>query len=365
MKKRVLVFTNEIAPYRIPFFNRLHQEKAYEFLFVFNHTKSWRRHWRIDLGEIGFRYHVLDSPRPHRESLSFNGIQLIKIYRDFSPHIVIIGGFYLNNLLALGMARILGKKIVFWGEFSEHAFRSLPRWKQLYQRLLIKHMCHYTISSGTMGKEFCDGLLDPRRNFMSLITIDYLEGLEVKEVHDPISMLYVGTFSQRKGIDLLLQTFKKLQQGIPSLQLTLIGDGDWKPYQAVVEELHIQHVRFLPFMQKDELSRYYEDHDVFLFFSRMDPWGLVINEAMNYGLAIVCSKYAGASRDLVEKRNGLVIDPYDISESAAEIAAMIKDRAALLEMKKASRTVLKEKDNKRAVVQFIDALDHITSSDDV
>jgi hypothetical protein len=115
MKKRVLVFTNEIAPYRIPFFNRLHQERAYEFLFVFNHIKSWRRHWRIDLGEIGFRYHVLGSPRPHRESLSFNGIQVLKIYRDFNPHIVIIGGFYLNNLLALGMARILGKKIVFWG----------------------------------------------------------------------------------------------------------------------------------------------------------------------------------------------------------------------------------------------------------
>lgn len=363
MKKRVLVFTNEIAPYRIPFFNRLHQEKDYEFLFVFNHKKSWRRNWRIDFGEIGFRYHVLGSPRPHRESLSLNGIQLARIYRDFDPHMVIIGGFYLNNLLALGMARILEKKIVFWGEFSEHGFRSLPRWKQLYQRLLFKHMCQYTISSGTVGKEFCDGLLEPRRNFFSLITIDYLEGLEVKEVHDPIRMLYVGTFSQRKGLDLLLQTYKKVQQEIPSLQLTLIGDGDWEPYQAIVEELRIQHVRFLPFMQQDELTRYYEDHDVFLFFSRMDPWGLVINEAMNYGLAIVCSKYAGASGDLVEDRNGLVIDPYDISGNAAGIAAMLRDRAALLEMKKASRTILKEKDNKRAAAQFIAALDHIASPD--
>ena len=54
------------------------------------------------------------------------------------------------------------------------------------------------------------------------------------------------------------------------------------------------------FVNQSELGRYFAAADVFVLPSAYDTWGLVVNEAMHWGLPCVVSDKTGCHRDLVE-----------------------------------------------------------------
>ena len=85
------------------------------------------------------------------------------------------------------------------------------------------------------------------------------------------------------------------------------------------EEKQLSHVHFLPFKARSELAKYYVASDVFVLFSRGDTWGLVVNEAMSYGLPVVSSDKCVAGIELVENGvNGFVV-PLEDEQQIYEI----------------------------------------------
>jgi glycosyltransferase involved in cell wall biosynthesis len=67
-------------------------------------------------------------------------------------------------------------------------------------------------------------------------------------------------------------------------------------------------IRFVGFVQKEQLPAYYALCDALMFPTHSDPWGLVVNEAMASGSAIVTTDVAGCAADLVENGgNGFVV----------------------------------------------------------
>jgi glycosyltransferase involved in cell wall biosynthesis len=65
-------------------------------------------------------------------------------------------------------------------------------------------------------------------------------------------------------------------------------------------------IRFVGFIQKQQLPAYYALCDALIFPTHSDPWGLVVNEAMASGSAIVTTDVAGCAADLVKDGdNGL------------------------------------------------------------
>ena len=64
-------------------------------------------------------------------------------------------------------------------------------------------------------------------------------------------------------------------------------------------------VRFLGFRNQSEMPAFYDLCDLFVLPSHFEPWGLVINEAMNAGKPVIVSDCVGAAPDLVQTgRNG-------------------------------------------------------------
>ena len=58
-------------------------------------------------------------------------------------------------------------------------------------------------------------------------------------------------------------------------------------------------VHFAGFRNQSELPRFFDLSDVFVLPSRHEPWGLIVNEAMSAGTAVVVSDDVGSSYDLI------------------------------------------------------------------
>ena len=82
--------------------------------------------------------------------------------------------------------------------------------------------------------------------------------------------------------------------------LLLAGDGILRPsLENLANEVAPGLVKFLGFCNQTELPAFYDLCDLFVLPSVFEPWGLVVNEAMNAGKPIVISNKVGAAYDLV------------------------------------------------------------------
>lgn len=130
---------------------------------------------------------------------------------------------------------------------------------------------------------------------------------------DSVVFLYVGRLDKRKGLMDLLRAFARLSG--TSAHLIFAGDGpDRSILENYAEQNAISHVHFTGLQNYSELPRTYTMSDVFVLPSHHEPWGAVINEAMNFGLPIVASRVVGAAADLVlDGGNGLLFEPGDVA----------------------------------------------------
>lgn len=126
-------------------------------------------------------------------------------------------------------------------------------------------------------------------------------------------ILYVGSYVEGKGVDILLKAFKGLDQRNTSL--VLIGNGPLvSQYKDTIKEIGIyENVLIKPFLQKDELVIWYKISDIFVSPTRYDVWGLVLNEAITFGLPVITTTSAGAVGNVViNNYNGYVIEKNNV-----------------------------------------------------
>jgi glycosyltransferase involved in cell wall biosynthesis len=124
--------------------------------------------------------------------------------------------------------------------------------------------------------------------------------------HQPkkeVVFLFCGQMIRRKGVDLLLKAFSRVE----GARLLLIGREAELP--ALLSPLSARvrsRIEYLGFQAPEDLPRYFSMADVFVLPSRYDGWGVVINQAAGAGLPVICSDQVGAGYDLVEYgANGL------------------------------------------------------------
>lgn len=119
-----------------------------------------------------------------------------------------------------------------------------------------------------------------------------------------IVITYVGRLSSEKNIDLLINSFIKLNQALRSTQpdspgchLVLVGDGPAR--KRLEEQTKNLNVTFMGYQKGKDLAACYASSDVFAFPSHSETFGNVVLEAMASGLPVIGLKAEGVC-DLVE-----------------------------------------------------------------
>ena len=141
-------------------------------------------------------------------------------------------------------------------------------------------------------------------------------------------ILSIGQFIHRKGFDVLLRAAARLPEDVT---IHIVGGHPTQEYLDLVRELGLTNIRFDGFMKKKTLIRYYQTSDLFVLPTREDIWGLVINEAMAYGLPVITTDRCVAGLDLVENGENGYIVPVDDDEALADriLLALNSDPVAM------------------------------------
>ena len=329
-RKKALVVASYPAPYRVGVFKKL--SEVYDLDVFFDTCKNENRNpdWFCKSGEVSFE--ILDNEQA--VSKFENVLKNIKNY-DFllaydparKPCIKAVTKcrlsgvpYFVNNDGALirksNFIKGLIKRFIFGG--AKLCFGS------------SKSSDEYFLMNGVKKESL------RRHNFTSLNDEDILKerisNEEKKTLKteldlniDKIYVITVGQFIERKGFDLLLEAWNKLDG--KNAELIIVGGGDDRPkYEAFIAENKLTNVTIIDFLAKEALYDYYKASDIFILPTREDVWGLVVNEAMACGLPVVSSDNCVAAQELIEQgENGFIYPVYDIDAMKDCLQKLVDD----------------------------------------
>jgi len=145
--------------------------------------------------------------------------------------------------------------------------------------------------------------------------------------------IFVGRLVPEKGLELLLRA---LPSAASLACLMIVGSGSLEPeVRRLTKSLGVENrVRFAGYVQNTDLAAYLDASDFLVLPSITtprfkEPWGLVINEAMNRGRPVVASTAVGAVAGglVVDRATGLVFPEGDEVALAAAIDELARDDA--------------------------------------
>lgn len=126
---------------------------------------------------------------------------------------------------------------------------------------------------------------------------------------DELAVVHVGRLAAEKNLDLLVRSFRALQQRYPQrrLKLILVGDG---PLRAQLQK-DLPDAQFCGVQRDQALAAHYASADLFLFPSLSETFGNVVLEALASGLAVVAYDQAAAGQHIRHGHNGALAMPGD------------------------------------------------------
>ena len=325
--KRVLFLTNYAAPYRVHFFDALGKCMDVTVLFsdpveaVTHRSQEW-----FEKGEGGFRAVQLKNSRfsMNDENLCLDVISWLN-----QPYDAIVLSGYASPTVMLAMAYLKLRRIPFYMEIDGGLIRQESKPKHMLKQLLVSS-ANWWISTGKYPTDFLVHYGAKRDRvslypFSSLFEKDIAKEVTTASEKEALRqslgiaekkmVLSIGQFIHRKAFDILLQSAASLDA---DTGIYIVGGDPTEEYQRLCQELNLKNVHFLSFMKKEKLVQYYRAADLFALPTREDIWGLVINEAMAYGLPVVTTDKCVAGLELVEDGvNGYII-PTENSEILAD-----------------------------------------------
>jgi glycosyltransferase involved in cell wall biosynthesis len=149
-------------------------------------------------------------------------------------------------------------------------------------------------------------------------------------------VLFVGSTSLQKGVQYLLEAFKRLS--LPNAELVLVGGmfPDSRAFLPHYAGLY-RHISFVP---QHELPAIYSAASVFVLPSLQDGFGMVVYEAAACGLPIIITENVGAA--VRDGQDGYVVPIRDPDALADRLLRLYRDPALRRDMGESARKFVQQ-----------------------
>ena len=139
-----------------------------------------------------------------------------------------------------------------------------------------------------------------------------------------IVLLFAANEFKRKGLKVLLEAVALPMHNAP-VKLLVVGTDNPRAYAGLAGSLGIkEQVCFLG--PRQDMQRVYAASDIFVFPTKLEPFGLVITEAMASGLPVITSRSAGAAELIKDGETGVLLkDPENPGELQDKIFKLVRD----------------------------------------
>jgi 1,4-alpha-glucan branching enzyme len=138
-------------------------------------------------------------------------------------------------------------------------------------------------------------------------------------------ILFVGRLSNRKGVHQLVEAFAKAN--LDRYKLILVGDGEERmSIKRKVNELGIKNkVKMLGYIPVSLLQKLYAEAEILVLPSIVEPFGIVVLEAMASGCIPIVTKSAGVAELIENNKDGLLVEPNDVEALCYKIKYLINN----------------------------------------
>ena len=151
---------------------------------------------------------------------------------------------------------------------------------------------------------------------------------KTKKIHT-VNLILVGTIYKRKGITLLIKALKYIRT--MDFILNIIGsyDKNHKYYQKIIRLVKRykleDKVKFWGRLSDEELMGKYQSSDIFVFPSLYEGFGIVLVEAMSFGLPIIAFNNSAMTYIVKNGYNGILVPNKNTKKLSKAIQKLLQD----------------------------------------
>lgn len=332
-EKNIHIIHNIPAPYRLPLFEALSEE--YDLTVSFMKPSQPGRKWdpevdAYEFNEQWLRYLTLGP-------LTLNYSLVLTLLRR-NDDIYIVGDTaegILTTLIVFLVAKIKGKRFVLWSGLIETDYdqeTSQRGWEEVASSLFEAFVsaCRSVLYSRADGvvaySKKTQAYAEKKGADPRIITIGgqvtpaelLAEPQDEIEKDDEYVILFVGYLYDRKGVDVLVDAFLRLD--ISDIRLLIAGTG---PEMDELQSMAAgeANIEFVGYIEDEQKAAYYSSADVVVLPTRHDPAAHVVNEALYYGTPVITTEADGSSTKVDDA--GKVVEPDDSEELATAIETIL------------------------------------------
>ncbi|MBK1856516.1 glycosyltransferase [Verrucomicrobiaceae bacterium 5K15] len=333
-KTSVVLITNMIPPYRMPFFKGLGEK--FKFLLAVDCVTEKGRNWKLDDPDLGFEYVVLNGAslnlKRKRDDVGYAeerpfhfSTKCFSLLKKHDPDVVVSCEFGLKTIWSILYCKLYGKKLLVWSEGTMHTEGKTTRMRKILRPLLVKAIDGFW-TNGPESRALIESYGGKPESIQEGMTgVDTTwwlsEGQKLRAEREQIraaigakglTFVFNGSLSPRKGIKQLMDAFSNWE---PDQECTIIllGSGELEEETKKWAAERKNYTVIMPgFLDPKELPRYLVASDWAILPTLDDNWPLATLEVLVCGLPQLFSVYNGATTDLcIDGVTGHAFDPMD------------------------------------------------------
>lgn len=149
----------------------------------------------------------------------------------------------------------------------------------------------------------------------------------LKEKSENKNIAFVSRLDEFKGGLRTLKAFHQLIDRHPDYTLTIVGEGEeLETIQDYISSNNLtENVILKGTLTKLQIAEVFNNSSFMVFPSRYETFGLVVAEALSCGLPVVCTNQT-APKEFINLKNGILVQPDNVTEIATAMEQMIKNR---------------------------------------
>lgn len=218
----------------------------------------------------------------------------------------------------------------------------IPIMEKIYDMLFVKLLnkrLHKIFTKSDLSKKYLE-----KKGFEDIETLGVGLDNEVFESKNDLSeeitelteymennkcLLYIGSLIDRKNFRFSLKVFEKVNKENPEIKMIVIGNGK-KQYVEKSFELIDKNIRkniiLIDKIDNKFLKNIYQSAEVFILPSKLEIFGMVLLEAMYFGVPVISSLNGGSSTLIEDGVNGITIDRFSVDIWTKEILNICQDK---------------------------------------
>jgi glycosyltransferase involved in cell wall biosynthesis len=157
------------------------------------------------------------------------------------------------------------------------------------------------------------------------------------------TILFVGSLTKNKNVDLLIRSFSKVVLDYPDFELIVVGDGDeLGNLKEIARHLNLElKVSFLGSLSPEEVIKHMYEAYLFVLPSVNEGFGVVLIEAMATGLPCIGTRSGGIT-DIITDSVGALFEPYNEQQLSQILINLIADKVLYTKFSSNSRKYIEE-----------------------